>query len=438
MTIASGRQLLTAFCVLCACPGIAQAGEIQASASSLLVLAQRLETTGHEDQAARLYRALMKDPDSEIRAEASFRTARILARQGKPREAAVLLRRLIDEHPTAAPARFELVGLLRTIGDEAAALRELRSLSTLDLPANAARLVDRLSASLRASQPLSFQLELAIAPDSNINRATRSDTLGTIFGDFRVDEDSRARSGLGASVRGLVQGRVDLSTSTSLKMHSSFDANVYRQRRFNDLSASVGVGPEFRLGSTRLALNVGGSQQWYGMRPFVRSVRAGGTAWIAVDKVSQLRLDGAARWTDNRFNDQQDGRGRGVSARYERALSPRLVASIGAGLDRFVAEGSPYSTRSRSASISLYRDLGRATVSIGAEFGWLKADERLALLPNVREDRSLRLQAGAVLRKLTVAGFAPTMRVTYERNRSTVEFYDYRRTRTEFGISRAF
>lgn len=49
-----------------------------------------------------------------------------------------------------------------------------------------------------------------------------------------------------------------------------------------------------------------------------------------------------------------------------------------------------------------------------------------------------RLHLGAVFRQLTIAGFAPTARLVIERNRSNVEFYDYKRPRTEFGISRAF
>ena len=78
------------------------------------------------------------------------------------------------------------------------------------------------------------------------------------------------------------------------------------------------------------------------------------------------------------------------------------------------------------------------TISVSAEIGRLKADERLQLLPQVRKDRMTRLSIGAVFRQFTVAGFAPLTRLTVERNRSSVEFYDYSRTRTEFGISRAF
>jgi hypothetical protein len=59
------------------------------------------------------------------------------------------------------------------------------------------------------------------------------------------------------------------------------------------------------------------------------------------------------------------------------------------------------------------------------------------LLPNAREDRLTRFSVGSVFRQSTPAGFAPITRLVIERNRSTVEFYDLRRVRIEFGISRA-
>ena len=62
----------------------------------------------------------------------------------------------------------------------------------------------------------------------------------------------------------------------------------------------------------------------------------------------------------------------------------------------------------------------------------------LLLFPHKRGDRYSRFSFGASFRQLQFHGFAPVMRLSIERNRSSVEFYDYRRTRTEVGIARAF
>ena len=411
---------------------------VRATAQHLLSIGQQLEAGGRLDRAREVYAALTHDPNGEVRAEARFRMARLLAREGRTIDAAVVLRRVVGENPQATPARLELAGLLAKLGQEELALRELRSLRTASLPPAMARFVDRWSAALQAGKPFGVQVELAVAPDSNINRATRSETLGTVIGDFVFDDASKERSGIGAAFRGAGHARFDLSRRVTVVARATGDASLYRDSQFNDIAAEVSVGPEMRLGRARLTLDLGAGQQWHGMEPYQRSVRAAGSATFAVDSVSQARIDGVLRWTDNRVNELQDGRGWSLRGRYERALSPQLSLSASLALDRFVARDDAYSTRSWLAGIAAYRDIGRTTFSLGADIGRLKGDARLALLPEARDELFTRISLGAVARQFTLAGFAPVVRLSFERNRSNVAFYDYRRTRTEFGVSRAF
>jgi hypothetical protein len=348
------------------------------------------------------------------------------------------LRRILDEKPDATAVRFKLATLLQKMGHEDSALRELRALRSSDLPPEVARFVDRLSASLQATKPLGFQIELAVAPDTNINRATRSDTLGTIFGDFTLDKGSQARSGVGAALRGFAQARHMLNGDLGIFGRANGEASLYRQKDFDDIALELSIGPEWRIGRARLSAEMGIGNQWYGMKPFQRSLRLSASVARPIDSVSVLRLDGSVRRNNNRFNDLQDGHGHSLRARYERSLSATLLVGASAGVDRFKAKDDAYSTRSWSAGISVYRNIGRMTFSAGADFGRLKADGRLLLLPRAREDRLTRFSVGMVFRQLTFAGFAPVTRLIIERNRSTVEFYDFKRVRTEFGISRAF
>ena len=78
------------------------------------------------------------------------------------------------------------------------------------------------------------------------------------------------------------------------------------------------------------------------------------------------------------------------------------------------------------------------TGTLAVEIGGLHADERLLLFPHKREDRYRRLSIGATFRQVQFRGFSPLVRFSIERNRSSVEFYDYRRARTEIGLARAF
>ena len=434
--------LLPAFALLpaatAAAAGPADVHKVAMTAAELLRLAEDFTRRGSSAEARNILVLLSDDPDPHVRNEARYRRALLLETEGGLGGAAVLLRQVLDQSPDAAAVRLKLAMLLYKMGDEESARRELRALRSADLPPNVARFVDRMAASLQSTKPFGLQVELALAPDSNINRATRSDTLGTVFGDFAVDEDSKARSGLGASARVRAQGRFALSDGVAFVARTSLEANLYRHRAFNDISLEAAAGPQWRLGNIRLSAEAGVGEQWYGMKPYQRSLRLAASAVAPIGTVTQLRVDASARQADNRLNDLQDGRGLSAQVVLEHALSPSLMVAGSLGADRFKAADAAYSTRSWRAGVAAYREIGSTTLSLGFDIGRLKADDRLQLLPQARSDRSMRLSVGAVHRRLAVAGFAPLTRLVIERNRSTVEFYDYKRVRTEIGIVRAF
>jgi len=149
-------------------------------------------------------------------------------------------------------------------------------------------------------------------------------------------------------------------------------------------------------------------------------------------------LNGSAWLVDNQRNDLEDGKTFSGQVSLEHALTPTTGIAGSLGLQRLSAKDPGYSTTGWRGGLTAWRDLGRMTLTLGAEVGRLHADERLVLFPQKRSDHFSRLTIGATFRQLQFRGFAPVARFSIERNRSTVEFYDYRRTRTELGIVRAF
>lgn len=439
LLVLTGAALVPGAALSAPAPGPKRASvNVRATAAQLFELATQLQRRGNSRQAIAVLIALEGDPNPDIRREARYRQALVMEAGGRNREAALLLRQVLDEKPNAAAVRLKLATMLQKMGDEPGALRQLRALRTIDLPPTVARFVDRLSASLQASKPLGFQVEIALAPDNNINRATRSDTLGTVFGDFTLDEEAKARSGIGTTIRAMGQARKRLNDRLGVVARSSVEARLYGDKDFNDISLDLSAGPEWQLGKNRLAAEVGVTKQWFGMKPYQRGIRVAGSVTRPIGAVSQARIDLGYRLVENHFNALQDGHGASARLRYERALSPTTLISASVGSDRFKARDDAYSTSYVSGGVTGYREIGRMTLSAGIEVGRLKADERLQLLPEARKDRFLRLQLGSVFRQFTVGGFAPLVRLVVERNKSTVEYYDYTRRRTEIGVVRAF
>jgi hypothetical protein len=437
--MSAALSIAAAVALLAANPAQAEARTVKATAAQMFHLAGQLVRSGKPSDADKVLELLSRDPDPQVRDEARFRRARMFKARGQLQPAALLLRRILDDKPDAAPVRIELAQLLDRMGDKDGAWRELRAAQAAGLPPAVARIVDRYSEAIRAQRPMGASFEFALAPDSNINHATRSDTLGTIFGDFDIDRKSKAKSGLGMSLRGQAFRRFGLGNSdTDLLARASVSGDLYRKSDFNDVVVDVAIGPELHVGRNQLNIELGATQRWYGQKPFARSVRAG-LGWVRpLGRRTQLRLNASASVTDNQFNDLQDGNAFQGRVGVERALSATTGVTLNLALDRQSLKDPGYSTSGWRAGLVAWKEIGRATLTASADFGRLNADERLLLFPDKRRDRYSRFSLATAFRQLTFKGFAPVTRFTFERNRSTIEFYDYKRTRTEIALVRAF
>lgn len=122
-----GRAALAAAQLLCgvlaaaAAPALARQPQRleNLSALDMFGLAERAAAEGRAADAENLYGALTQDPDPEVRAEARFRLGMLLSEIGRPRDAALLFRALLDEKPDAGRVRIELARILALLGRKA-------------------------------------------------------------------------------------------------------------------------------------------------------------------------------------------------------------------------------------------------------------------------------------------------------------------------------
>lgn len=408
-------------------------------AAQVFAGAERLLAEQNTADAEVLLRALTQDPDRAVRNEARFRLARLLEATERRADAAVLLRRILDEEPEAVRVRLELARILVALGDETGARRQLRQAQDAGLPAELARLVDQYRIALRSRAPFGANIEVAVAPDSNINRATAQRTLDGGFFPIELDEDARSRSGIGLAVNGQAFARVPLDARLSLLPRASGAGRLYRDSQFDDVSIDGRLGLE-RADSTagRLTLSAGHERRWFGGRPLTES-------WLA--SLDWLRpVSGRAQFTvsisaaDQRFprSAAQSGRLYQASIGYERALSTASGISVSVSGARQDAADQGYANWSGGSSLIGYAEIGRTTFVTSVSLRRLVADGPFFLFPDARREWSIRSSIGATFRQLTIAGLAPVLRVTAERNLSTVGLFDFRRIAAEVGISRAF
>jgi hypothetical protein len=425
-----------------AVPTVAQEGPsttVTVSSATLFDLADRAREAGDYATAEAAYRALTIDPDVELRTEARFRLAMMLAdKLGKPREAAVLLREILDEKPNAARVRIELARMQAQLGNLAAAERELRAAQATGLPPAVERSVRFYASSLSTQRRSGFNLELALAPDSNINRATRSETLGTVVGDFDLSEDARAHSGIGLSAQGQFWQRARVTRGLDLLARISAGGDFYRQSAFDDHAVSFELGPQFLSNADRLSVSTVTSWRWFGRQPYAFSWGANATYQHPLGRRGQIRIDASALRSDDRRNDLRDANRFALAIGVDRAFSARTGGGLRMAGQREAARDPGHSAASLGAQGYLFREMGQTTVVLSGGYSRLEADQRVSLYPRRRVDDRLTAGLSGTFRALTVGSFAPIVRVHYERNYSTVELYDYRRLAAEIGVTAAF
>lgn len=437
--IRSAGVLLAAVWMTAAPVAAQDSTTVQLSVSELFRLAAKAENRKDFATAQTAYRALTADPDIEMRNEARFRLALMLADEFEQyAEAALLLRQILDEQPDVGRVRLELARMQAMMGNLGAAERELRAASASGLPPEVEQMVQFFRTAINANRPFGASVEVALAPDTNINRATRSDTLGTVIGDFVLDDDAQAQSGIGLTARTNLWARLPATKSIDINARANAGGNFYRENQFSDFTMGLQLGPRIRIGSDVLSVSAATSWRWFGGQPFTFNYGVETNFQHPIGKTSQVFVDANVLRSEDRLNSLRDANIAIGTLGIDTSFSPRWGGGLRLTGQRQAARDPGFSIAAGGGSAYVFREFGSTTVLVSLGYQHLEADDRLFLFPRRRVDDRFDALASATLRSLRVGRFAPLVRLRYERNWSSVGIFDFQRIGAEVGITAAF
>lgn len=408
------------------------------TAPQVFGIAERYAAAHRFADAETLLKGLTHDPNADYRAEARFRLAALREAQGDKQGAIEWLKALLDEKPNAGRPRLELARLLAETGDESGARRELRRAGAAGLPEDVARVVDRFATALRSSRTIGGSIEVAIAPDSNINRATTQERVDTVVAPLTLSRDARATSGIGFSLSAQGFARGKITDHVDLLSRASVRADLYGKSRFDDIVMTLASGPEFRLGGARVRPAAVAQRRWFGGDLYSESYGGSLNVLKPLDRVSQVEGELTILQSNYARIPVQDGLLTDFNIAYDRALSPRFSTRVSVRATRQDAQVDFLSTDSVGVDLLASRAFGKQLGFIQLSGFRLGAKGRDPLFGATREDRRFDVTAGLILRRFTWHGLAPLIRVIHTESDSTIPIYDFRRTRVEFALSREF
>ena len=423
-------------------PSVAGAQEPQRSeisAETLIEAARAALAQGALDDAELLLDGV--DPTSEEHIDdLDFLYGTIAMARGDWETAIARFRAMLSRDPTLVRVRLDLaLAYFQARQDGRATYHFRQALGAPDLPPaardNALVFLDEI----RRRKTWSVSTAVALAPDNNINAATRA-RIVELFGlPAELSEDARQTSGVGLSVN--VSGTYEARLSPDLRFRTSagLSTRTYRKRQFNNRTVTVRAGPRFLFEKFDLRPAVTGRLRQLGGELYVR---AGGLEvsgdWQAAP---EWRLSGALS-AERLFYETFLGNGHGYGAQVSvtRAFGQATSVRVDTAVRRESVESEANSWRQLVVGVSVMRELpGGFVVTVGPSYQLRNHDRAIPIFgPDARRDRTRVGQIKLSNRNFSVRGFIPEITVRNERRNSNLSLYGYTRTVAEFGLVRTF
>lgn len=407
------------------------------SATDVLQIAGHLIEAGKYQDALILLRQLKADGVGGN--ERDFLDGMLaLARKDYPR-AEAMFRKILKGDPSLVRVRLELARTLFLEKKDEEADYHFRLAITDQTDARVVASIKRFREAIRARRAWRFNVTFGIAPDSNINSATNTDRVEILGLPFELSPQARARSGTGIIVGGDASVRIWRNAKVPLYAGAFGRLVRYPDHAFDDAYIGGEIGPEFRLWNGRIRLAATGLERWYGGKPLVTSL--GGR--INFDKVigGKLGIETALALRHNAYSGRDDVDGWDIEASFaaNRALGASTVGFAYGSVQRTIAADPGQSSRQARAGIGVLREIvWGLRPQLGIEIGRQVNDAPLALFGGKRRDWRFQANASIYKRDLNIKGFAPSLRLSWTHNRSSLSIYNQNRLRAEFGITKSF
>jgi outer membrane protein len=381
---------------------------------------------------------LQNDPSST---EALFLMGEINSEQNKFAEAIPYYRKIIVDHPNIVRVRLDLArALFETGEDDAAEYNFHLALAEGDLPNTVIDNVERYLAIIRSRRHFVYSVNVGIAPDTNLNKATASDHV-TLFGlPFALSQDARQKSGIG--VTGTVAGEYRADLTPNMRWRSGallYGLKYPSASEFDDAQARGSMGPQWFFNNGDLSVLGVAQKRWYGEKAYSTGVggRLEGQRWMTKQFLYSGYFEGVSSsyqtqpFLDGYYLDQ------GNFFDYYLTPSSFVRATLGFGYQK--AESDVFSNWYYKVGLAYQREFAYGiTANVAPEVQWTNYQETDPLFGVRRQDRQIFVKLSLYKRDFTIFGFAPVVSYSYTTSQSNQSLFKFDRNQFQLGFTRQF
>jgi outer membrane protein len=417
---------------------------VSMTGDQVLARAEQLVAAKDYINAMPLIEILGKAPQFSM--QHKFLKGFVAVESGDLKTAEVAFREILVDHPEQTRVRLELARVMVLMGKEASADYNFRLAEhDSDLPPGVAQTIRTARGILRDQRKWHFNVDIGLAPDTNINSATSAESININYGPFqlpsRLSEQARQKSGIGVT-GGISAGlRLKMSDKLSLLIDSDTHIVNYKGTFADDLDTQLAVGPEFRIGKTAsLSVQAVGDQRWVGWNSAKRDLGLQLGLQKVLDVGQRVGVSIDARKTWSQFSDAYSGNVFGGNATYERIIGRSFIASASIFGRRDDLESEALSNTVYGANIGIGGELPmgvNAGINASVATAHYGAPQYIYSFDKRHDLRfSSRIYMG--IRSIKFQGFSPSVEYDFTKNNSNYTLYESVRHRVNFKLSRYF
>ena len=356
--------------------------------------------------------------------------------------ATLLLHAILVDHPEFDLVRLELARALFLQGKDDLAKQYFEQVLVGNPPPPTAVSIRRFLSAIRARRRWDGYFSFSIAPDTNVNGATETRTI-EIFGlPFTINEESRARSGIGALLSGGLAYQHPLNKHWQWRLGADALRREYGAVIFDETNILMHTGPRYTPNDDlQTSLFLTGGQRWLSKKRY--SWEFGGRFEARYRFNRRLTTFGNASLSkrSHRQSPGLDGLYKNLALSGNLQLTPLIQLNAALGLSRDTPEAPTSRTRSWRASIGTGFILPSGwTLSGRTEWARTRYDTSNTVLvgDNTQVNRRRTYSVRILNRGWTLWGFSPQLGLIHENQKSNNVFSQYKRNRAELKIVRQF
>ncbi|MFN3822986.1 MAG: surface lipoprotein assembly modifier [Pseudorhodobacter sp.] len=361
-------------------------------------------------------------------------------RQGRPRAAIAPLERLVALQPADPRWRLELAGALAETGqDERAGYHFDLARGAQGLAAPTRKAIDDHIDRLDRRQTWEGHFRLSIVPESNAEKRTGAERV-TIGGlNFGINPNARQRPATGLDIGFGLTALPVIAPDLRGQVGFRVEARLFDGRAADDVTLRVGAGLiRFADHGQRLSAEMFATRRWLADRAYTRAA--------GLELGYSRRLSERVNLGATLLADRTDYTGTPFHA--DRAalhlnalhvVSPQLM--LRGGLRFETRRSANPGLAGQASGLSLggqYLFAGGMRVALDLHFDRNDFEGRHALFGVQRQDRRRQAILQVTNANWNYLGFAPVLKLGYDRQKSSIVLNDYRNLSAAIGITRSF